>query len=58
MKRKMEEDPQSVFDFPMTEDEYCEICGCLLDYHEKLGVCYECEMMMEEVIEECFTDSE
>ena len=57
MKRKME-DPDNPFDFPMSDDEYCEVCGSLLDYHEKLYICYECEMMIEEVIEECFTDDE
>ena len=57
MKRKME-DPDNPFDFPMSDDEFCEVCGSLLDYHEKLYICYECEMMMEEVIEECFSDSD
>jgi hypothetical protein len=42
------EDPNSVFDFPIIDEDYCEMCGCLLDYHERLGICYECEMSLDE----------
>lgn len=38
----------SVFDFPIEEYDYCEICGIELDYHERLGICYACEMEISE----------
>ena len=39
------QDPKSVFDFP--DGEYCLNCYRLLDYHEQLGLCYNCEMILQ-----------
>ena len=41
------EDPISVFDFPDSE-LYCYMCDALLDYHEQLGICFICEMSIDD----------
>jgi hypothetical protein len=57
----MDNDPDSVFDFPDSDDSdynnddfpvfesnYCYVCGIILDYHECLNICYYCELLMED----------
>ena len=37
--------PVSVFDFP--DGDTCMNCYRVLDYHEQLGLCYDCEMILQ-----------